>query len=152
MSFDPQAFLDSSITESNDTKIVPVPVGDYTAIVDKIVPRTWTSKDGTQSGVALDILWIIEDQDVKTFLGRDTVTCKQGLMLDLTPTGQLDMSKGRNVGLGRLREAVNLNKPNEAFSFAMLPGQMAKVSVTHRQNPQDPEEVFAEVRKVHPIN
>ena len=132
MSFDPQAFLEASITEANDTKVIPVPQGEYVAIIDKIVPRTWTAKDGTSSGVAVDIQWIIENDEVKAFLGRDTVTVKQGLMLDILPSGALDMSKGKNISLGRLREAVGQNKPGQAFSFQNLPGQMAKVTVSHR--------------------
>lgn len=143
--FDPQAFLDSSVTEANDTKVIPVPMGDYLGVIEKIVPRQWTSKDHTSSGLALDITWIVEDEDVKAFLGRDTVTVKQGLMLDVLPSGQLDMSKGKNIGLGRLREAVGLNTPGQAFSFQQLPGMMAKVSVKHRLVEDD---TFAEVKAV----
>lgn len=143
--FDPQAFLDSSITEANDTKIIPVPIGEYLGVIEKITPRQWQSKDGTQSGVALDIVWLVEDQDVKTFLGRDEVKCKQGLMLDLLPSGALDMTKGKNIGLGRLREAIGMNKPGQVFSFQNLPGLSAKVSVKHRLIDDD---VFAEIKGV----
>lgn len=146
--FDAQSFLDAAYTESNDTKLIPVPVGEFIAIIDKATPRTWQSKDGTQSGVAMDIEWIIEDQEVKNYLGRDTVKCKQGLMLDLTPDGKLDMSKGKNIGLGKLREALGLNVAGQQFSFAQLPGQMAKVFVKHRDNPNEPGEVFAEIKQV----
>lgn len=145
MSFDPQAFLDSSVTEANDTKIIPVPMGEYPGIIDKVLPRQWQSKDGTQTGIALDVLWLVEDQGVKDFLGRDTVTCKQGIMLDMTSDGKLDMSPGKNVGLGRLREAVGLNNPGQAFSFGQLPGQAAKISVNHRISGED---TFAEVKAV----
>lgn len=143
--FDPQAFLDSSVTEANDTKVIPVPIGEYLGVIDKLVPRQWTSKDGTSSGLALDITWIVEDEEVKQFLGRDTVNVKQGLMLDVLPSGQLDMSKGKNIGLGRLREAVGLNQPGQAFSFQQLPGQMAKISIKHRLVDED---TFAEVKAV----
>lgn len=144
MSFDPQSFLDSSITTSLDTKVIPCPVGEYMGIIDKVVPRQWTSKDGTQSGIALDIFWIVEDQGVKEFLDRDTVNVKQGIMLD-TKDGGLDISKGKNVGLGRLREAVGMNEEGQAFSFTMLPGLSAKITVTHRIVDQD---TFAEVKAV----
>lgn len=145
MSFDPQSFLDSSVTETNDTKIVPIPVGEYLGIIDKVVPRQWTSKDGSTSGVAIDITWLVEDTGVKEFLGRETVTCKQGIMLDTTASGGLDMTKGKNIGLGRLREAVGMNTPGQQFSFGMLPGQAAKIVVKHRITEDD---VFAEVKGV----
>lgn len=144
MSFDPQSFLDASITETLDTKIIPCPQGEYMGIIDKVVPRQWTSKDGATSGIALDIFWLVEDQGVKDFLGRDTVTVKQGVMLD-TKDGGLDVSKGKNVGLGRLREAVNMNTPGQPFSFAMLAGQAAKITVSHRISGED---TFAEVKTV----
>jgi hypothetical protein len=145
MSFDPQSFLDASVTGSNDTKIIPVPVGEYMGVIDKVTPRQWQSKDGTQSGVALDIFWIIEDENVKQFVGLDTVRCKQGLMLDLTAAGGLDMGAGKNIGLGRLREAIGLNDPSTPFSFQYLPGRSAKVTVKHRV---DGEDTYAEVKAV----
>lgn len=145
MSFDAQSFLDSAVTASNDTKIIPCPVGEYQGLIEKIAPRQWQSKDGTQTGIAVDIFWSIEDQSVKSALGRDSVIVKQGLMLDTTPTGSLDTSTGKNVGLGRLREAVGKNTPGDAFAFNMLPGLMAKVNVTHRVVGED---IYAEVKGV----
>jgi len=144
MSFDAQSFLDAAVSGVNDTKLIPVPVGEYQAFIDSVEPRPWQSKDGSKSGIALDVFWSIEDQDVKSFLGRDSVKVKQGIMLDLTPEGKLDMSKGKNIGLGRLREAVGKND-HGSFSFNMLPGLAAKVSVTHRVNDDD---VFAEIKGV----
>lgn len=132
MSFDANAFLESSISGSNDTKMIPVPQGEYHGVIDKISPRQWQSKDGATTGIALDVFWSIEDSGVKEFLGRKEVICKQGIMLDSTVNGGIDMSRGKNLGLGKLREAVGKNAEGEHFSFAMLPGLSAKVSVTHR--------------------
>lgn len=145
MPFDPQSFLDSSVSGSNDTKVIPVPVGDYQGVIDKVLPRQWQSKDGSTTGIALDVFWLVEDANVKAALGRDTVICKQGIMLDTTPQGGLDMDKGKNIGLGRLREAVGKNDPNELFSFSMLPGLAATISVSHRVNG---EETYSEVKGV----
>ena len=148
MSFDPNSFLSAAITSANDTKLVPVPVGDYQAIIEKVAPRQWQSKDGSQTGIALDVFWSVEDADVKAILGRDTVTVKQGIMLDTItgPNGlELDGAKGKNIGLGRLREAVYKNNEGEAFTFDMLPGLMARVHVTHRIAGDD---TFSEVRSV----
>lgn len=148
MSFDPASFLEASINGALDTKIIPVPVGEYMGIIDKVVPRQWTSGDGSKSGIAIDIFWMVEDQGVKEFLGRDNPSVKQGIMLDTTPAGALDTAKGKNVGLGRLREAVGMNNEGQAFSFGMLPGAAAKISVKHRENDKSPGDVFAEVQAV----
>lgn len=148
--FDVNAFLDQTSTEANSTVVIPVPVGEYTAIAESVTPRPWTSKDDpTKSGVTLEVLWSIDDQEVKTLLGREKVTVKQGVMLDLTADGSgLDYSKGRNVSLGRLREAIGLNTPGQPFAPSMIPGRMAKVRVDHRADKNDPSVLYAEVRAV----
>ena len=145
MSFDPQQFLNSTIEESNSTEMVPVPEGELLAIADKVDCVTWSSKDGSSSGLKLRVIWDIQDEPTKQLLGRSKVTCAQDIMLDLTETGQLDMGKGKNVGLGRLRSAVDLNTPGQPFSFPMIQGRMATVSVKHRIY-QDA--IFAEVKGV----
>ena len=131
MSFDPQSFLDATVTSSNDTKITPVPVGEYMGVIDKVEPRQWQSKDGTKTGISLDVTWLVEDSGVKEFLGRPTVTIRQGVMLDINAQGGLDTASGKNIGLGRLREAVGKNEAGQPFSFNMLPGLSAKISVSH---------------------
>lgn len=144
--FNPEQFLDMQITESNDTKTIPVPAGEYTAVAEEVKCRQWQSKqDPSKSGLTLDITWSIDDAAVKGLLGRDKVTVRQGIMLDITDSGGLDMGKGRNIGLGRLREAIGLNTPGQPFSFSMIAGRVAKVNVSHRI---DGENIYAEVKGV----
>ena len=144
--FNPDQFLDMTITDANSTQTVPVPVGEYTALVSDVKCRQWQSKsDPSKSGLTLDVTWEIDDAAVKQLLGREKVTVKQGIMLDLTESGGLDMGNGRNVGLGRLREALDLNRPGVGFSFSQLPGRLAKVAVSHRI---DGENIYSEVKSV----
>ena len=144
--FNPDQFLDMQIEGQNDTKIIPVPAGEYTAMIEEVKVRQWQSKaDPSKSGLTLDVQWSIDDASVKELLGRDKVTVKQGIMLDMTEQGGLDMGKGKNVGLGRLREALGLNVPGQAFSFPMLSGRVAKLTVAHRV---DGEDIYAEVKMV----
>ena len=144
--FDPNAFLDMQVSESNDTKIIPVPVGEYTAVIGEVKCRPWQSKaDPSKSGLALDLQCEIDDANVKALLGRDKITVKHGVMLDINDAGLLDMGKGKNVSLGRLREATDLNRAGQPFSFNMLTGRVIKVVVSHRI---DGENIFAEVKAV----
>lgn len=145
MTFDPQTFLNATYEEALDTKVVPCPVGEYLAIADKVDVRSWSAKDGSSSGVKLVILWDIQDDNVKQLLGRDKVIVPQEQMLDLTDTGALDFGKGKNVGLGRIREALGLNAPGQPFSFGMIQGQMAKTMVSHRAAGED---LYAEIKKI----
>lgn len=147
--FDPNQFLDQQVEGANDTRLIPVPEGEYLAIVEKVSARQWQSKqDPSKAGVTLDVVWSIEDQSVKEFLGRSKVTVNQGIMLDTTDEGKLDMGKGKNVGLGRLREAVGLNDPGRPFAFTQFPGLSAKVLVKHRLHEDN---VYAEVKGVTKI-
>lgn len=144
--FSPEQFLEMQVTEASSTETIPVPVGEYTALIGEVKVRPWQKKDDPSvAGLTLDVTWEIDSPEVKELLGRQKVTCRQGIMLELTESGTLDMGKGRNVQLGRLREAVDLNAPGVPFSFPMLPGRMAKVKVTHRV---DGDQIFAEIRSV----
>lgn len=147
--FDPNAFLDMQVTDANDTKVIPVPAEEFTAIADKVEVKTWQKKDDPNvGGLKLLVTWSLEDDKVKQLLGRDKVTVRQDIMLDLTESGGLDIGRGRNVGLGRLREAVGLNAPGQPFSFSMLQGRLAKVSVKHRV---DGDTIYSEVKGVAPL-
>jgi len=145
MSFDPNTFLNATFDETNDTKVIPVPAGEYLALAEKVDVKSWSSKDGSSSGIKLEIVWDILDDNVKALLGRDTVKCNQQQMLDLTDTGALDFGKGKNVGLGRIREALDMNTPGQPFSFGMIQGRMAKVVVSHRVAGED---IYAEIKKI----
>lgn len=151
-SFDPATFLQQTYTEANDTERFLVPAGEYLAVIGSgekdVVCRPWQKKDDPSvAGMGLDVLWEIQDDSVKQLAGRDTVKVKQGLMLDTNDTG-LDFGKGKNVDLGLLRQAVDMNRPGQAFSFEGLKGRMAKVVVAHRADKNDSEKVYAEVKRV----
>ncbi len=149
MTFDPATFLNQQYDEALDTKVVPCPVGEYLALAEKVEVKPWASRDGSSSGLKVEVVWDIQDDSVKQALGRDTVRVRQQQMLDLTDTGQLDFAKGKNVGLGRIREALGLNTPGEPFSFGMIQGRMAKVKVSHRAAGED---LYDEVKAIASAN
>ena len=145
--FDPNAFLEQVITEVGSTEATPIPAGEYLAFIDKKELTTWQKKDDPSvSGLKLKITWVLEDQAVRDLLGRDKVIVAQDIMLDLTDTGSLDMGKGRNVELNRLRAAVDLNV--SGFSFNQLDGRMARVTVKQDQDKNDPQKFYARVKAV----
>lgn len=149
--FDPAAFLDTQTTEASSTEFVVVDEGDYQAVSLEPEVRPWTGKkDPTKSGYALSLQWEIDlsqypEQQAK--IGRDRYKVKQDIMLDLNDSGGIDTGKGKNIKLGRLREALGLNKPGQPFSFRMLSGRVAKVSVKHRLVD---DTIYAEVGGVAP--
>lgn len=147
--FDPQALLDATTDEAMSTVNQPCPAGEYPATIKEVKIRQWQSaKDPSLAGIAADIFWAIDDQALLQSLERKEIIVKQGLMLDMTDNGALDCGKGKNVALGRLREAVNLNQAGRPFSLNQLAGRPAKVCVVHRPDPKDPQVIYAEVKSV----
>lgn len=148
MSFDPNTFLNQEYEGVLDTKVIPCPAGEFPAISEKVDVVPWASRDGSKSGLKAQIIWDIQDDNVKAVCQRDTVKVRQDIMLDLTEDGNsLDMGKGKNIGLGRLREALGMNQPGQSFSFPAMQGRLATVKVSHRAG-DNPEDIFAEVKAV----
>lgn len=131
--FDVEAFMSSATTEANSTRSEPVPEGEYTAIAhisdDPQNPAVRTTMSGK---VVLDVHWSIDDAGVKEVTGRDDPQVRQSIFLDIDANGRLDVSKGKNLQLGRLREALGLNTPGIPFKFADISGKVARVLVKHR--------------------
>lgn len=149
--FDPQSFLSATTSEQGSTTAQPIPIGEHLSVIENVEARQWTSKDGSKSGLALDITHSIDSPEVKAILGRDKVTVRQGVMVDITPSGGLDMGKGKNVSLNRVREALGQNEAGKPWSPQMMIGKVCKVVIGHRPSdrPQDPPgTVFSDVNGV----
>lgn len=145
--FDPDAFIQTVVTEPNDTVIEPVPIGEYHAIIkDFTIHKDRQTKAG-EPIYPMDVIWSIQNPEIKERLGRNEVTSRQSIFLDITANGALDMGKGKNVGLGRLREAIGMN--SGPFSFASLKGAgPAKVSIKHDPDKNDPKIIRDRVASV----
>ena len=131
--FDPQEFLDTQTTEVNDTRAAPCPVGEYQATIDSVDVKNGVSQKNGNAWTKLNVKWCLEGTDANRILEKEKIYVQQGLLLDITESGGLDMGKGKNTQLGRLRDATNLNAPGAPFSFRMLIGRSAKVKVDHRE-------------------
>lgn len=142
--FDVNKLLATTFEDANSTESTPCPEGEYVARIDKIEPRVMNTKNGEKA--ILTIQWAPSDGDgrIKAATGRDNIMVKQDVWLDLTEEGNLDMGKGMNITLGRLRALFNQNTPGKAWGFNQLIGNVAKVLVTHRTS--DEGRVFAEVK------
>lgn len=125
--FDVNAFQNAQFTDANSTEYVPVPEGEFLAVVDKYDIRPLST-----GSVVMDVTWKIDDATVAAETGMDNPTVRQTVWLDINESGSLEFAKGKNVGLGRLREALGQNLSGQAWSFGMILGQVAKVRVSHR--------------------
>jgi hypothetical protein len=127
--FNPQAFLSTTIESALDTKFVPVPEGTYLGIVKNLKPRQL--QDGR---IVVDVNWIIDSADVRELTGQAEPLVRQGVWIDLTPEGNLDCGRGKNIGLGKLRESLGQNDETKEWSMDMMVGCVAMVKVTQSVN------------------
>lgn len=145
--FDAERFMNSALDAPNDAVYVVCPAGEYLALIDKVdKPRAIESqKNPGQVSYALDITWNIQDDKVKADLGREKLTCRQTLWLDINDSGSLEMGKGKNIALGQLREALGMNTGK--FSFTSLEGAGPARVIVKNSTGKDGQE-FANVTKV----
>lgn len=145
--FDAQAFMNTQFNDANATRTIPCPAGEYNAQIEKIDSRV-LEKTGQ---VILAVTWNIDSQQVKETTGRDKVTVRQDIWLDFSAPGVLAFGEGKNVGLGRLRAAVNQNQKGQPWTPSQLVGQVAKVKVTHRAN-ADTGDIYDQVSAVSSLS
>ncbi len=146
--------LDQQINEPNVTQFEQPPEGEYLGRLDDFELSTaeWTDKNTGQprSAPTLRITWHVLDEGVKAQLGIDPVKVQQDLFLDVDEaTGQLSTDKNKNIQLGRIRTAVGLNEPGQAFNLGMLKGSApALLRIAHIPDRKDPEIKRAKVTGV----
>ena len=128
--FDTDTFLSSSVEGEMDTEFPVVPAGEYPAHIEKLDTRSGVSDKGPWA--VMDIYWAINDGKVLEEMERDDPPLvRQSIFLDLTEDGSgLALGKGKNVQLGRLREALGQNAPGP-WSPGQLIGSSAQVKVEH---------------------
>lgn len=146
--FDVNAFLNESIDGELDTKIIPIPEGVYDAQIgtgdkDVDVARGISPKTN-RPWMRLDVRMNITDPNLIAQLQRDQVTVRHSIMLDLNEAGKVDMRPQRNVNLGKLRDAVNQNRPGP-WSFLNLKGATLKVKIKQRKADDGSDNVYSDV-------
>ena len=144
--FNPDTFLNTEVSSANATAYVPVAEGEFTGSIKKIAPRVLN--DGR---AVLDVTWAVDDETTRQETGMAEPTVRQTIWLDLNESGSLDFGKGRNVGLGRLRDALGQNVSGKPWAPGMLVGGVAKIKVAHSIDKRDNVTINAEVKAVSPL-
>lgn len=128
--FDTDNFAVTTVTEEMDTKFPVIPEKEYAGSITKIATRSGVSEKGNEWAI-LDVTWEVNDAEASEVTGMDSPTVRQSVFLDITDSGGLSLGKGKNINLGRLREAVQQNGPG-GWSPAQLVGASAMIRVVHR--------------------
>jgi hypothetical protein len=146
---DIQQFMNATYNEANSTKREANPVGEYPMKIDEVELETFPGvKDPTKTYLKLKLRLEILDPGVKAQLGRDKVVQFDDWLLDLTDGGGLDFGKGKNVRLGKVRDAVGQNVAGVPWAFPMLKGQVLKGKIEHEMYQGDPQSKVVAYTKV----
>ena len=151
MAFDADKFLNQTVNAPMSTSTVPVPGGEYKAIIDdgdKAISfrEGGTDRNGNDLSPQCVVLFSILDDALKVKLNRDKVLVPHNIWLDVKGD-DLDLSEGKNVGLGRLRKALDMN--DGPWSPNMMKGKgPVVIKVTQRSDKNDPTIKYAEVARV----
>lgn len=140
--FDAEEFLNGTLPGSNSTKREVVPPGVYKAFISKLeIKNGLVQKEGSerygQPWVALNLQWTIEGQPINVQMDQSKVIVYDSVMLDLDEEGKVKMEKGKNVQLGRLREALGLN--TGPIAFRAFEGRPATIFVLHEIYKGEPQ-------------
>lgn len=135
MSINTEEFLQTTTSEVLDDHLDPCPAGEFNFQAGKPEIADFEFKKGErkgETGYRMIVKWECLDDNVKKLLDRDKVTVTQSILLDMTNDNSgLDISKGKNIGLGQLRTALGQNVPGEPWSPAMIESQIASLKITH---------------------
>ena len=141
--FDNEEILNMSTEGEMETSMPPVPEGEWPGYIDGLGTRSGTSEKGND-WAALDVTWKITDTSVAEEVGIDEPQVRQTVFLDFDDSGNLALGPGKNLQLGRLREAVGQNGPG-SWSIGQLEGATGICRVEHREYNG---RIFADVKSV----
>lgn len=143
--FDPSTFEETVVEQSSETKMTPIPAGEYTAYVGDTL--SWREYQGRQICVApLLIADMPEDVAETLGLGDRQPQIGYDMWLDTNEAGALEFGANKNVALGRLREALGQNRSGEPWSFKMLKGA-GPLRVTIEPDKKNPD-MYSRVTKI----
>jgi hypothetical protein len=150
--FNPDIFLQGTYTDAGSTKTTPHPIGEYIGIITEAVARqVQGKKDPGQYYVFLDYtVEVPVPVEAQEELGRETSKLRYSGSLDLTPQNGIDWGKGKNVWLGRLREAIGQNIPGQEWHPRMPVGRPIKVIVGHRTG-DNPDDLYSDIKSIAPV-
>lgn len=121
--FNPDTFMQEQQEVTLDTTFTAIPAGEYPGIIKEVIPGT--TPNGSNK---MDVVWLLDSEEVRSHTGMEEPTCKQTVWLDLDANNHLQSGTNKNIGLGKLREALGQND-GSPWSPTMLVGCPAIVLI-----------------------
>ena len=150
--FSLDSFVQGAFEGKNDTRYLRLeaPKVYRAQVIGPFGEERKTKLRVTDKGqLILDVVWLPEDEEQRMRLGvLQLPTARQSVFLDVTAQGGLDMSEYKNGSLGRLREALDLNREGQRWGFADFVGKTALIKVENSPNEADPMNPYQSVNAV----
>lgn len=150
--FDPMLLLAATTTEAL-VRRPPIPAG--TELIGTVgEPKARQSqgvKDSSKTYTFIDFpieLDLSSVAGLPEIVGAPKVTLTYGVGLQLTDAGLIDWGIGKNSGLRRMREALDMNTPGSPFSIQGMQGRPIRVKVGQRTYEGDLFDEIDSVAKV----
>jgi len=134
--FDPDLLM-AAVTEQALTRRPPIPAG--TELLGMVGKPTGRQNPGKQDPSKL---YTFFDFPIEVDLtgvpglaemqGTTKINLRHSVSLDLTASGTIDWSTGKNGGLRRMREALDMNTAGQPFSIAAMQGRPIRVKIGNR--------------------
>lgn len=166
--FDKEAYLNQEFNQESATKYLNAPPGEYEAMLEAVDIQEMERKDASNSDNQQPYMTILnvthrligekaeEAKQTTNWPEGKPFLARQSIFLDLdgadgklSTGGILSFGPGRNVPLGRLREATGTNRPGETFSFKRMVGA-GPYRVKIEPDRRDPEN-FVRVTRTAPM-
>lgn len=155
--FDPIAFLSAQQTEVNEARAL-IPAGWYVSTIGEMDPIKAVKSGRYEKGENVGNPWLQVTVPHKIQLPSEVQALglpqefqlRDGVFIDLSPSGGIDNAKGKNNRQRMYREALGMNKPGEPFSWLATPGRSMKVEVKHKVLPDG--RIVEEIGGVLPVS
>lgn len=144
--FNPEVLMNCVTETQMSTFIPPWPEGEWVVSIAKI-----DFKNPKENMVLMELTLETIDPDVVSVTGIDPSQVRYAVFLDLTPSGMLDDTEGKNIGVGKIREAVGQNVAGVPWSPSLLAGQQFRVKSTQKSDKDNPEIIRTEVKGIAPL-
>lgn len=141
--FNPEVLMNCSVETSMSTFIPPWPEGEWVVTITKV-----DFKQPKDNMVLMECTFETIEPDVVSITGINPSQTRYAVFLDLTDTGMLDTTEGKNVGVGKLREAVGQNVDGVPWSPALLVGQQLRAKSSQKADKDNPEILRTDIKAI----
>lgn len=148
--FNAESFLNQTIEAKLDTKRIPMPEGDHDELrVADIQLKSGSKKEDGGIWVMANIKLVNIDPNVaaEMKLGADAEPAIYWReFIDLDENGNIDVSDGKNIKLGKLRQALGQNN-DDSWTMLDMKGAVCGGRVKHKFNAEG--DAYAELATVY---